>query len=134
MNTNYKKVEITKAVLAQLPTTSEPIDKIIGRWWMTKSSEQGLRLTGEGDIQFRQAEIEFFNFPLPTAKNPTSSWQSFILDCSKKLKCPYYFGPDPNNLTQKKQLIIRLYDSKIAMLVQLYGDIQSYLESVRIRR
>ena len=53
--------------------------------------------------------------------------------CSKKIKCPYYFGVNKNDM-KEKEAYIRLYDSKIAMMVQLYGDIHSYLESVKARK
>jgi hypothetical protein len=35
---------------------------------------------------------------------------------------------------KKKQPYIRLYDSKIAMMIELYGDIVSYLDSVKVRK
>lgn len=124
-----KKYLITEAVLKQLPPTDQPIDKIINEWWFTRSSE-GLRLSALGDLSFRHAQIEFFNLPLKITQD---NWHKFILDCSKKIKCPYYFGVNKNDL-KEKEAYIRLYDSKIAMMVQLYGDIHSYLESVKARK
>ncbi len=124
-----KKYLITEAVLKQLPPTDQPIDKIINEWWFTRSSES-LRLSAIGDLSFRHAQIEFFNLPLKITQD---NWHKFIVDCSKKIKCPYYFGVNKNEL-KEKEAYIRLYDSKIAMMVQLYGDIHSYLESVKARK
>ena len=123
------KQRITQAVLDQLVPSSEPIDKTINDWWVTKSNE-GLRLSAIGDIQFRHAEIEFFDLPLEAITQ--ANWHKFIMDCSKKIKCPYFIGVHKNP-PKKSQAYIRLYDSKIAMMVQLYGDLSSYLDSVRVR-
>ena len=124
-----KKQRITEAVLKQLSPTDQPIDKIINEWWFTRSSE-GLRLSAIGDLSFRHAQIEFFNLPLKVTQD---NWHKFIVDYSKKIKCPYYFGVNKNDL-KEKEAYIRLYDSKIAMMIQLYGDVHSYLESVKVRK
>ena len=124
-----RKQIITEAVLAQLPSINDPIEKTISEWWFTKSGE-GLRLTPIGDFAFRTAEIEFFDLPLSVKHE---SWYSFVSNCGKKLKCPYYIGVNKND-TKLANPFIRLYDSKIAMLVELYGGIQEYLESVKVRR
>jgi hypothetical protein len=120
------KETITEAVLAQLPSSGYTVNQVLNDWWMTKSSE-GLRLSAMGDMAFRHAEIEFFDLPLKVTQN---NWHKFILDCSKKIKCPYYIGVNK----EKKETYIRLYDSKIAVVMTLYGDIHSYLESIKVRK
>ena len=125
---NENKLKITQAVLAQLPSTNYPIETTIKDWWFTKSNE-GLRLTLVGDTSFRLAQIEYFDLPLEVKQ---ANWHKFILDCSKKIKCPYYIGVNKNEHKQK-EAFIRIYDSKIAMLTTLYGSIQEYLESVKGR-
>jgi hypothetical protein len=52
-----------------------------------------------------------------------------MLDLSLKLPCPYYIG-------RKKptEPFIKIYDSKIAMMVNLYGDIYEYLRNSQIKR
>ena len=125
---NENKLKITQAVLAQLPSTNYPIETTIKDWWFTKSNE-GLRLTLVGDTSFRLAQIEYFDLPLEVKQ---VNWHKFILDCSKKIKCPYYIGVNKNEHKQK-EAFIRMYDSKIAMLTTLYGSIQEYLESVKGR-
>ena len=125
---NDKKLKITHAVLEQLPSTNHPIEATINEWWLTKSNE-GLRLTLVGDTYFRLAQIEFFDLPLEVKQ---ANWHKFILDCSKKIKCPYYIGVNKSE-NKQKEAFIRIYDSKIAMLTTLYGSIQEYLESVKGR-
>lgn len=129
MSNKPLKVTITEAVRKQLPSDSTPLEKIISDWWFTKSGES-LRLSPMGDMMFRMAEIEFFDLPL---KVKHESWNAFVTNCGKKLKCPYYIGVNKNN-TKLAEPYIRLYDSKIAVLISLYGDIQSYLESVKARQ
>ena len=125
---NDKKLKITQAVLSQLPTSTQPVETVIKEWYFTRTSD-GLRLTHIGDMHFRLAEIEFFNLPLEVKQ---ANWHKFILDCSKKIKCPYYIGV--NKSESKKEAYIRIYDSKIAMLTSLYGSIQEYLETVKVRK
>ena len=123
------KYTITRAVMDQLPSNNIPIETVISDWWFTKSGDS-LRLTPQGDLMFRQAEIEYFDLPVKIKLN---FWYKFLTECNKKIKCPYYFGVNKNEL-KEKEAYIRLYDSKIAMMVQLYGDIHSYLESVKARK
>lgn len=127
--TKSVKHQITEAVLKQLPYNNEPLEKIIRTWWFTMSSE-GLRLTPLGDMKFREAQIEFYICPLSVKQ---TTWHSFVTECSKKLKCPYFLGVNKKE-NEKAEPFIRLYDSKIAMMMTLYGDIQSYLESIKVKR
>ena len=132
------KYTITRLVMDQLPSNNIPIETIISDWWFTKSGDS-LRLTPQGDIMFRQAEIEYFDLPV---KIRGGAWYKFLTECNKKIKCPYYFSVNKTiEITTPGVIIpgikdpfIRLYDSKIAMMLTLYGDIESYLESVRIRQ
>jgi hypothetical protein len=60
------KETITEVVLAQLPDTLNqektiPVDKLLFKWWMT-GRQDGLRLTDIGDLAFRMAEIEFYQY------------------------------------------------------------------------
>lgn len=127
MNRRHLKETITKAVLAQLPS-SEFTPQVIKDWWLTKSGDS-LRLSQLGDMAFRHAEIEFFDLPIEITQN---NWHKFIVDCGKKIKCPYYIGVN-NNDSKKKNTFIRLYDSKIAVVMTLYGDIHSYLDSIKVK-
>lgn len=131
-NRKTRKQIITEAVLAELPDQGKPIDKIMFEWWMTGSSGDSLRLTAIGDLNFKLAEIEYYQCPLQNKAINRSSYYAFISELSKKIKCPYFLGV--NKLEgQKAEPYIRLYDSKIAMMMTLYGDIQSYLDSIKVR-
>lgn len=118
---------ITEAVLAQLPDQQTDIDQIIRTWWMTGQRE-GLRLTAQGDAYFKLAEIEYFDCPMD--KIPAGTWYSFILEVNQKIKAPYYLHVYNKVDGKKGDPYVRIYDSKIAMMLNLYGDIRSYLDSV----
>lgn len=121
---------ITEAVLAQLPAQDSTVDEVIFQWWMT-GRQDGLRLTQMGDTAFRLAEIEFFN--CPAEKLPPGSWYNFLIDMNKKMKCPYFLGSTKEE-GKKAEAYLRIYDSKIAMMLTLYGNLQEYLESIKVRK
>ena len=122
---------ITEAVLEQLPDQQQDIDHIISEWWMT-GRQEGLRLTAQGDAYFKLAEIEFFDCPMD--KIPAGTWYSFILEINKKIKCPYYLHVYNKVDGKKGEPFIRIYDSKIAMMLTIYGNLQEYLESITARK
>jgi len=136
-NPKLTKRKITEAVVKELPEASrkdiDDVDKILSRWWAT-GRQEGLRLTEIGDLNFRMAEIEFYDFNLEKdiRQNPSIEWNNFLLECNRKIKCPYYLGV--NKVNNNKTIYIRFYDSKIAMMVELYGSIKDYLNSVKERR
>jgi hypothetical protein len=128
---SYKET-ITEIVVKQLPNGFEQTkDEAMTTWWFTGPHSDVLRLSERGDMHFRVAEIEFYQYEFtPKAE---SSYHSYMIDLGKKMRCPYYLGV--NKVEGKKSKpYIRLYDSKIAMMLSLYGDLDSYLKSVRISR
>ncbi len=129
---SYKK-QITTKVIEQLPEAMRmfTVDECMRRWWQTGSSGTALRLSEMGDTMFRVAEIEFYQYDFSVKLD--EGWHGYILDMSKKLKCPYYLGVVKEQ-GKKNKPYIRLYDSKIAMMVSLYGNIDDYLKSVKTGR
>lgn len=143
MNPKELKQKITDAVLAELTPPNTPDgtpEKIMERWFVNPNQE-GLRLTYLGNEGFIAANIEFFDFELEHSAADPQGWYGILLDMSKKIKCPYYLGTaktkrsgpyQPSKLGKGKPYI-RVYDSKIAMMVGLYGNLKDYLESVKIK-
>lgn len=134
MTTPTYKEQITAAVLEQLPVGFHlglTQDEAMRQWWQTGARSSGLRLTELGDLSFRVAEIEFYQYDFKVKL--AEGWHGYILDMSKKLKCPYFLGTTKTP-GKKHDPYIRLYDSKIAMMISLYGDIDSYLKSVKVRK
>lgn len=125
----YKEI-ITETVISQLKDGIWTYDEAIKKWWMTVRSDRGLRLTDIGDFGFRTAEIEFYEYDCKF--NQDTSMHSIILDLSKKIKCPYYLGLKKTEGSKGKPYI-RLYDSRIAVMISLYGNISDYLNSIKER-
>jgi hypothetical protein len=128
---SYKEI-VTEAVVNQLPTGFEiSKDEAMKTWWFTGSSSDVLRLSPAGDTAFRIAQIEFYQYDF--TPKAVDTYHGYMSDLGKKMRCPYYISV--NKVEGKKNKpYIRLYDSKIAMMLSLYGDLDSYLKSVRISR
>lgn len=129
------KIEIIELILEEakadpdFPWKDKSADKLVFEWFVTGRAGSGLRLTDAGSKAFETANIAHYEFEFkpPDSQN---AWHKYALVLDKKVKCPYYIGVklvDKN----KKQPYIRIYDHKIAMLLSLYGDLQSYIESVK---
>ena len=128
---SYKEI-ITEAVVNQLPTGFEVLkEDALKTWWFTGQSSDVLRLSENGDVNFRIAQIEFYQYEfIPKAED---TYHSYMIDLGKKMRCPYFLGV--NKVEGKKSKpYIRLYDSKIAMMVSLYGNLDSYLKSIKVRK
>ncbi len=127
------KSRITQAVLDQLPEQSQ-LDLTIAAksWWVNIRNDGGLRLTEVGKLYFALAEIEYFDLPLDYKKSITknqTTWNAFLMELNHKLTCPYYLG---KNIAGGAH--IRLYDSKVAMMISLYGDVYDYVKSTKRRK
>ena len=133
--TNRKSIKqiITEAVLAELPanhTVDSNADALMMRIWIS-GRQDGLRLSEYGDFIFRMAEIEYYQSDFKLREG--TSEHSYVMEINKKIKCPFYLGVNKIE-GKKKQPYIRLYDRKIAMMIELYGDIVSYLDSIKVRK
>ncbi|MFY8211981.1 MAG: hypothetical protein ACOVLB_04885 [Candidatus Nanopelagicus sp.] len=126
--TNSTKLAITKAVLEQLsPKYNYDLEHAFKVWWV-RSSGQGLRLTQLGDHCFQLAEIEFFEYPVDKALQITN-WTQVLLDLTYKITCPYFI-----DAVKIKNPIIRVYDSQVAMMISLYGDLSEYINQTASKR
>ena len=133
MTRDSVKRRITKAIIEQLPNSNIDLEKAMRTFWLDIRNEGGLRLSDAGDRTFIVADIESFEFPFRlkkiTDKEPIYSYQNLMLDLSLKVPCPYYIGRH-----KPTEPYIRVYDSKIAMMINLYGDIYEYLRNTQIKR
>jgi len=128
---SYKEI-VTEAVVNQLPTGFEiSKEDAMKTWWFTSTSSDVLRLNPVGDTAFRIAQIEFYQYEFTPKTEDT--YHGYMIDLGKKMRCPYFLGV--NKVEGKKSKpYIRLYDSKIAMMVSLYGNLDSYLKSIKVRK
>lgn len=108
------------------------VDKLIFDWFVTGRAGSGLRLTDAGVKAFESAKIAHYDFDFKPPQNTRSaaSWGKYTLILDKKVRCPYFVGVRLLD-SDKKQPYVRVYDHKIAMMMSLYGDFESYIESVK---
>lgn len=120
------KLEITKLVFDALPYTNPfsgfTLDQLVFRWWSTGRVGSGLRLTEEGKDAFLLAEIEHYDYHLDLEKLDKKASKLPIM-IGKKISCPYYLGV----LLNRKKVLVRIYDSRVAMMINLYGNMNDYL-------
>lgn len=136
MNRKSKKYQITEAVYHALTPeqrsslNTEDIEKLMFRWFATGRASSGLRLTEEGQEIFTVADIEYYDYALVLDKDkmPEIKRSEFALTLSKKLRCPFYIGLKNR---QASSAYIRIYDSKVAMMINLYGSFYDYLDSIK---
>ena len=122
------KEQITKTVLEQLDDNNTTFDYAMKHWWQNPRRDSSLRLTSVGDLSFRFAKIEYYDHEISTKQQ---SFYNFIMELSKKIKCPYYVDVKTGDKGHKP--FIRLYDDRISMMLNLYGDLDSYLKSIKVR-
>jgi hypothetical protein len=125
---NKDKVKYTETLYQYLKDKLEPntdVNQLYKRYWFTGRSTKNLRLTDEGKNAFDILDLEFYEFHLNTT---TDRFNYQAVNIGKKLKTPFYIG-FRNRFY--KSAYIRIYDSKIAMLINLYGSFDDYLNSIK---
>jgi hypothetical protein len=125
-NLTYKE-RITQTVIDSLDDSSLTLENAIKSWWTNPMRDRAMRLSSVGDANFRFAKLVYHDH---TFNTQTKSYYQFLLELSHKIKCPYYIDVNIEN----KQPYIRLYDDRISMMLNLYGDLDSYLQSIKVRR
>jgi hypothetical protein len=117
-----RKEYYTQVVLDNLEGNIWTLDDAIKKWWFSSSPNTLFRLTQVGDLEFRQAELEYTDHTIVPMKQ--ASYYSFITELNKKIKTPYYIDINVEN----KKPYIRIYDSRVSMMITLYGDLFTYLK------
>jgi hypothetical protein len=131
-NNQQKKLKIIQAIVKHIPleinydlSGRRTSYDLLSAWWYTGRGS-GFRLTQEGKYAFELAEIEYYEYPVKIS----TSYNAFVLDLSKKLSCPYYLDIGLTTIITKGT--VRLYDSRVAMMVSLYGSLMEYLDTIKI--
>lgn len=95
----------------------------LSAWWKNIRIDGGLALTDAGMKAFQLADIDFAEFECKAL------YQSQIkLKLDRYLPCPY------SEVYKKGTLYLRVYDERIAVLINLYGNIEKYIETLSIKR
>jgi hypothetical protein len=114
------KEEITRKILPLIDSTEiSDFDYAMKTWWVNIRNTGGLCLTALGDKVFRQAKIECYDLIF--------SWTNFnnssVLKLDRKMPCPYHL------YVSNKQNFVRVYDSRVAMMIALQGGIEHFLKN-----
>lgn len=119
--------QITSAVLKILMPdhSKEDLHKAKVTWWQNFRSTGGFGLTFNGSKAFQNAEIEYQEYEISRVATVTGLGYSSLLD--KKMIVPYYFYVD------KGIFKIKVYDSRVSMLIVLYDSVMDYVNSLPSR-
>ena len=116
------KVELTRQLVEKLPPASWTVDQARITWWHNFRDSGGMRLTKSGyDAFVDELDIEYYEFSIPSTAKFT---YSTILALDRRLQTPYYLVRDKDKFVK-----IVFFGSKEAVLVNLYGDIEKFLNN-----
>jgi hypothetical protein len=123
MTRRSRKEIITEAVLTSLPNRSSyqnlTTEQIAFKWFATGRTGSGLRLTEEGFKCFTESDITFYEFPVDySLKSIFIKPDTFAMSLNKHIGPEVYY-----------EVYLRVYESKIAMMISLYGGVEEYLNS-----
>jgi hypothetical protein len=119
---------ITARILQIVKPEYTPEDFEFARinWWKNIRGSGGFGLTPVGDSRFREAEIEYWDFDDGPVNNSMSA-MAYAAAADKKMPAPYYL------YFSKRHKYIRIYDSRVAMTIALYGNVSEYLKNLEDR-
>lgn len=112
-------------MVEQLPDGAvETVDQAMNLWWYNIRQNGGLRLSELGYFVMKKIlDIESYEIAI--------NWETFdrrtILSLDRKLQMPYYIA-----VKKKIPQSIVFFGSREAMLAQLYGDINKFLDNYKI--
>ena len=117
------KRKLTKELIALLPEEQRiSLESAIPSWWFNLRRNGGMRLTGLGYQAFSEdLELEHYSYEID---NPLLFNQQTILKLDRKMQMPYYIHAVKG--VPKK---IIFFGSKEAVMINLYGNLQQFLDN-----
>jgi hypothetical protein len=117
------KQQLTEELVKQLDSDSDiTVKQAMHTWWFNIRKNGGMRLTGPGYSVFvEQLDLARYEWPI---QDPLSFNQHVILDLDRKMQMPYYISATKG--IPKK---IVFFGSREAVMVNLYGDLQKFLDN-----
>jgi len=117
------KIKLTEELVNQLPDQLRPtVDEARVTWWYNIRPQGGLRLTDWGyQTLAEKLKLEYHSY---TVTNPNTFTKHTLLSLDKKIQMPYYV-----KTTKKAVEKIVFFSSEEAMLANLYGDLQKFLDN-----
>ena len=98
------------------------VESAMPAWWFNLRKNGGMRLTATGYYTFvEELELEHYSYPID---NPMLSNHETILNLDRKMQMPYYIHAAKG--VPKK---IVFFGSREAVMVNLYGNLQQFLDN-----
>ena len=119
------KRKLTEELVKQLdPDLGVTLKRAMHTWWFNIRKNGGMRLTGPGHTVFvEQLDLTRYEWPI---QDPHQFNQHVILALDRKIQMPYYISTTKG--IPKK---IVFFGSQEAVMVNLYGDLQKFLDNYR---
>lgn len=119
------KRKLTEELVKELnPGSDITVKQAMSTWWFNIRKNGGMRLTGPGYAALvQQLDLVTYEFGIP---NPLELNQRRLLDLDQKLQMPYYIHA-VKGIPKK----IIMFGSHEAVWVNLYGDLQKFLDNYR---
>jgi hypothetical protein len=119
------KKRLTQELINLLPGDQRPtVDSVLPIWWYNLRKNGGMRLTSTGfDTFVKKLELEHYSYPID---NPMLFNHETILDLDRKMQMPYYIHATKG---VPKQIVF--FGSREAVMVNLYGNLQQFLDNYR---
>lgn len=132
---SWRREQITRAVLAELNQTDEgSYQYAMQHWWLNIRKNGGFRLTPDGDQALCATGIEKYTFEFDFRNQSFLDLGGIVrvlLDMDAHLDIPYYFYRSPQN---KDSMMLRIYDKRTAVLINLYGGLAEWFKIVKDRK
>jgi hypothetical protein len=119
------KKRLTQDLLTLLPTEhSMSVDLALPAWWFNLRRTGGMRLTRLGFETFvKELDLEHYAYSID---DPVLFTQQTILTLDRKMQMPYYIDAVKGI---PKQIVF--FGSQEAVMVNLYGNLQQFLDNYR---
>lgn len=119
------KLTICKTVvpLLQEKNIDITVEQAMRTWWLNPRKTGGLGLTESGFQAFLAAELESWDVDYQPKK--FAGGFTLLTVLNKKMQCPYCLH------RTRGKIYIRIYDSRVYMLINLLGGLDEYLDSLQ---
>jgi hypothetical protein len=119
------KLKLTQELVQLMPDDQRiGVESAVSAWWFNLRKNGGMRLTSTGfDIFVGKLELEHYAYPID---NPMLFNHETILDLDRKMQMPYYIHAAKG---VPKQIVF--FGSREAVMVNLYGNLQQFLDNYR---
>jgi len=117
MTYQMDKVDLTKQILAKIPTVTMPVQSAVAVWWYNIRDNGGMRLTKDGFKVFNNIlKIKSHKISYDAKKR---GHNRMLIELDNKLKAPYYISA---------RKTIYLFGEKEAVLALLYSDLEQFIK------